>query len=411
MKEYSLTQSQQLPARKTLLVLGIIFVALNLRPAITSVGPLIGWIREDLGISNGMAGFITTLPLIAFALLSLLAPRFSRWWGNELSVFFGLLILTGGIVIRSTGTVFAVFLGTALVGIGVAIANVLLPGIVKQRFPGQVGLMTSVYSTSMCAFAALASGVSIPLAKGFHLGWKYSLMFWAVLSVPAVLIWIPQLRGHGKPAATLQPGIPERSAGSLWRSPLAWKVTFFMGLQSFLFYCTVAWLPEILQSHGMSEEMAGWMLSVLQFVSLPATFLTPVLADRMPQQKGIAVLIGLIQLGGIAGLFADGTAALISSIVLTGIAQGASISLALSLLGLRTTDAVQAAKLSGMAQSVGYSLAAVGPTLLGFWYDLTHSWEPSLILLALATILMILAGIGAGRNEYVLSEKNGPIAE
>jgi MFS transporter, CP family, cyanate transporter len=404
MKNHSLTKPQHLTARKVLLVLGIIFVAFNLRPAITSVGPLIGWIRADLGLSNGVAGFITTLPLVAFAFLSLLAPRFAHRWGNELTVFFGLIVLIVGIVIRSTGTIIGLFLGTALVGIGIAISNVLLPGIVKQKFPEKVGLMTSVYSTSMGTFAALASGVSIPLAQGLNLGWKNSLAFWAVFAVLAVLIWIPQLRGHDKPASN-QSAQLATSNDSLWRSPLAWQVTFFMGLQSFLFYCTVAWLPAILQSRGMSEEMAGWMLSIMQFISLPATFITPVLADRQQNQKGIAFIIGVIQFVGTLGLFAHRTAILITSIVLIGIALGASISLALSLLGLRTANASQAARLSGMAQSIGYFLAAIGPILIGFLFDQTHSWVLSLFLLLLATIFMIFTGIGAGRSEYVLPSK------
>lgn len=390
--------------RKILLVLGIIFVAFNLRPSITSVGPLIGWIRADLDISNGTAGFLTTLPLIAFALLSLAAPQLSRKWGNELIIFAGLIILTSGILIRSTGTILGAFFGTSLVGIGIAIGNVLLPVIVKEKFPERVGLMTGVYTTSMATFAAVGSGVSIPLAEKLHLGWQSSLAFWAVFAISAIFIWLPQLKRYNK-RPSVQPVSIATGQGSLWRSPLAWQVTFFMGLQSFLFYCTVAWLPAILQSHEINEGAAGWLVSVMQFISLPTTFITPVIANRLPHQKGIAIVIGIIQLAGILGLFASETSLLIISIVLNGIAQGASISLALSLLGMRTTNAGEAARLSGMSQSIGYVLAAIGPILLGFLFDWTHSWSSSLVLLSLATIFMTFAGIGAGRRGYVLSSK------
>ncbi len=389
--------------RKLLLVLGIVFVAFNLRPAITSVGPLIGWIRADLDISNGTAGFLTTLPLIAFALLSLAAPQLSRKWGNELTVFAGLIILACGILIRSTGTVPGAFLGTSLIGIGVAIGNVLLPGIVKEKFPDKVGLMTSVYTTSMATFAAVGSGLSIPLAEGMHLGWKSSLAFWIVFAISAILIWFPQLGSHDK-SSSVQPVTIATGQCSMWRSPLAWQVTFFMGLQSFLFYCTVAWLPAILQSHGINEALAGWLVSIMQFIGLPATFITPVLANRLPHQKGIAMIIGTIQLAGILGLFASNMFILIISIVLNGIAQGASISLALAFLGMRTVNAGEAARLSGMSQSVGYVLAAIGPILLGFLFDWTQSWDSSLVVLSLATILMTFAGMGAGRRGYVFSK-------
>ncbi|MFC4545850.1 CynX/NimT family MFS transporter [Paenactinomyces guangxiensis] len=399
-----MTTPQTITGKKVLLVLGIIFVAFNLRPAITSVGPLIGLIREDLGISNGVAGFITTLPLIAFALLSLLAPGFARRWGSERAVFLGLLILIIGITARSTGAITGVFLGTALAGIGIAVGNVLLPGIVKQKFPGKVGLMTSVYTTSMSIFAALASGLSIPLAQRLHWGWKNSLAFWAFFTVLAILIWIPQLRNQNKPAS-IQASQPEADTGALWRSPLAWQVTLFMGLQSFLFYCTVAWLPEILQNRGMNEGEAGWMLSIMQLIGLPVTFLTPVLADRLANQKGIAVLIGVIQFLGTLGLFFHSFAILVASVVMIGISLGGYISLALSLLGLRTRNAIQAARLSGMAQSVGYAFAAVGPSLMGFLFDHLHTWIPSLVIWLIITICLIFIGIGAGRDEYVSFEK------
>jgi MFS transporter, CP family, cyanate transporter len=386
--------------QKATLIAGIVFVAFNLRPSITSVGPVIHSIRADLNISNGTAGFLTTLPLIAFALLSLVAPLLSRKWGNERTIFVGLFTLVCGILIRSAGTVFTVFFGTVWIGVGIAIGNVLLPGIVKEKFPEQAGLMTSIYTTSMNTFAAIGSAVSIPLADALNGGWKSSLSFWAWMSLAALCIWIPQVRSRNqnRPAKA----VSIRTSGTLmWRSPLAWYVTFFMGLQSFLFYCTITWLPAILQSRGFSEETAGWMVSVMQLISLPATFATPVLANRLSQQKGIAFAIGLIHLAGIIGLFTSEPVLLYISIALIGIAQGASVSLALTLITLRTADAKEAAKLSGMSQSVGYLLAAFGPILLGYLFDATRSWVLSLVLLLAATVCLILSGLGAGRRGHV----------
>lgn len=392
--------NNQSSMKRIILILGIIFVAFNLRPSITSVGPLIQWIRTDLDISNGAAGFLTTLPLIAFALLSLVAPQLSRRWGNELAIFMGLIVLTCGIFIRSTGTVFSVFFGTVWIGVGIAIGNVLLPGIVKEKFPEKAGIMTSIYTTSMNTFAALGSALSIPLADGLKLGWKISLSFWILPAVTALCIWIPSILNGNKNQANTA-STRAKSGVFMWRSPLAWYVTLFMGLQSFIFYCTITWLPAILQSRGFSEETAGWMVSIMQLISLPTTFITPVLANRLSNQQGIALTIGLIQLAGISGLFASSTIPLLISIAFNGIAQGASVSLALTLITLRTTNARQAASLSGMSQSVGYLLAAFGPILLGFFFDATGSWTLSLILLLFSTICLMISGIGAGRRGSV----------
>lgn len=391
--------SSKRSTKNILLVLGIIFVSFNLRPAITSVGPLIDAIRTDLGISNGVAGLITTLPLISFAILSPLASRIGRAWGNEVAIFIGMIVLLLGILIRSAGVIVTLFIGTALAGVGIAILNVLIPGIVKQKFPEKIGLLTSLYSTAMCIFAALASGVSIPLAQGLHLGWQKGLLFWAGLVILAAIIWLPQITRHARP--THSPGM-KHSEKQVWRSPVAWQVTFFMGLQSFIFYCTVAWLPEILRSHGLSVATAGWMLSIMQFAGLPGNFITPVIADRFRDQRGIVAVISLLYLVGIVGLLAGGNILLLTIwIILLGLGQGASISLALALLGLRAANAQQASELSGMAQSVGYLLAAAGPFLLGLLYDQTHSWNIPLIVLLIALAAMVMAGLGAGRNRYV----------
>ncbi len=385
-----------------ILILGIIFVAFNLRPAITSVGPIIDLIRSDLGISNGIAGFITTLPLISFAILSILAPKIGHLVGNERTIFLGLLVLCIGIITRSLGNTSMLFFGTILVGVGVAIGNVLIPSIVKLHFPLKVGIITSIYTTSMNTFAAIGSGFSIPLAKGLSLGWRWALASWALVAVIAMIMWLPQLRNINKATDSYS---NQSSNRSMWRSPIAWQVTLFMGLQSFLFYCTVAWLPEILESKGMQLSMAGWMVSLMQLVGLPTTFLAPVIANRFKSQKLIVFIIGLVYFAGVMGLlFVQTNGLLIFSIICIGSAQGASISLVLTMIGLRTKNPRQAANLSGMAQSVGYLLAAIGPALVGFLFDYTHSWLTPLIIFSIITILMIIAGVGAGRNRYVADE-------
>ncbi|MBW8350357.1 MFS transporter [Bacillus sp. IITD106] len=391
--------SRESSFQSLLLILGIIFIAFNLRPALTSVGPLIGTIRADFGISNGVAGMITTLPLLAFAAFSIIAPIIGKKWGNEATLFISLLVLLAGILVRSSGHLGLLFVGTALIGIGIAICNVLLPAIVKQRYPYKVGIMTSIYSTSMGLCAATASGLSIPLAKGVGLGWHLTLLLWGIVALLGAVIWFPQVLKTGKNPILQPAGL---SIKSMFRSPIAWQVTLFLGLQSMLFYGPITWLPEILINKGFSISGSGWMLSFMQFCSLPANFLTPVLAGKMKNQRPIVIVVGILYLVSLIGLIIGGNTFFLSLCVLfLGVAQGACISLALTLFSLRSADSTQAAQLSGMAQSVGYLVAAISPIFIGMLFDLTKSWTLPLLFLLLVAVGTILSGLGAGRDVYV----------
>jgi CP family cyanate transporter-like MFS transporter len=397
--------------KNTLLIIGIIFVAFNLRPAITSVGPLVSFIRSDLEISNGMAGLLTTLPLLAFAFISPFAPNIARKFGYELSVLIGLSILGAGIVIRSTGSLMLLFSGTILIGLGVALCNVLLPGIVKRNFPGKLGFMTGIYTLSMAVWAGLAPGLSVPLAQSLHLGWKLSLGIWLVLILLAIFFWSPQVKGKTRPSNQYK---AKSATSPIWFSPIAWQVTIFMGMQSMVYFSMTAWLPEILHSKGLNIVMSGWLVTLMQFSGLPANFYIPVLADRMENQKGIALGIGLFSLAGLTGLlFGKNVPILVLSIIFIGIALGAAISHALTLIGLRAANADQASSLSGMAQSIGYLVAAIGPILIGILFDILHTWTIPLVMLIVVTILFTLAGFAAGRNQYVFaqvkSQKQAPL--
>lgn len=313
-------------------------------------------------------------------------------------------------------------------GIGVALCNVLLPSLVKASFPTQVGLMTSVYTTAMCVFAALGSGLSYPFDRGLHLGWNRALLIWVILTVLTIGLWIPFLFKQHQPSASTTGNADVVGAHSssveanrspigsksttkkkrtVWTSPLAWQVTCFMGFQSFLFYASIAWLPAILETHHMSTNTAGWMLSVMQFVGLPAAFATPLLAAKMKNQIGLVIIACVFYLISTLGfLWGNQSWQILLSIVLVGLGQGMSISVALAFLGLRTANAHEAAQLSGMSQSVGYLLAAVGPVLIGYQFDWTHSWQPSLWTMFVVGLMMLVAGMGAGRSVLIHSHEN-----
>lgn len=398
------------PLRTGLLVTGIVIAAANLRAALTSVGPLIGEIRADTGISGGAAGLLTTLPLICFAALSLLAPALARRFGTRRVLTSSLLLLAAGIALRSVPPVAALFAGTVVLGLAIAVGNVLLPSLVKRDFPAHTGLLTGVYITVMNTGAALGAGVSVPLARQGDFGWRGALGVWALLALLAAVVWLFLLRGGrpmGSPEATPTPH-GERRYGGLWKSQLAWQVTLFMGLQSVVFYASIAWLPEVLQSDGLSAAQAGWMVSLMQFVGIPTALFAPILAGRCSSQRGFLAAAALLSGAGILGLLLSGGSGVTVTalwVSLLGLGQGASISLALILFVLRTTDAGGAAALSGMAQSVGYLLAATGPFLVGVLHDLTHSWSLPLALLFAVAMGLLFAGLGAGRDAHVTPER------
>ena len=392
-------QRRRLRGRGVLLVVGIVLLAVNLRPALTGLTPLIGQIRADTGISYGVAGLLTALPLLAMGLLSPIASLLAHRFGMERLLLASMLVLAAGILLRSAGAVTALFLGTAVLGAAIAIGNVLLPGLVKREFPERVGLMTSTYSTALAVSAAIAAGASFPLADQVGIGWRASLGSWALLALVAAVAWLPQMRSARPTNAS-----PADSQGvnGPWRSALAWQVTLFMGLQSLGYYVVLTWLPEILQEEaGISASLAGWMLALAQAVGIASIFLAPVLAGMRPSQHGVVVVAVALTGAGALGLLIAAETATALWVVLLGLGQGACFSLALTFFALRAPDSEHAAALSGMAQSVGYLLAAVGPFLFGLLRDTTHAWTVPLALLFAVAVCLLLTGLGAARDAHV----------
>lgn len=393
------------PSSIGLIILGIIVIAANLRAPLTSVGPLVSFIRDDVLISNTLAGLITTVPLLAFALLSPLVPKLGRRYGVERIILIALIFLTVGIVIRSLSGIANLYIGTAILGFAIAICNVLLPSLIKRDFPNKIGSMTGIYSISMSLFGAIASGISVPLAVNAGLKWQGALGIWGILSFVSILCWLPQIRNQTKQTTTMSQQIAINDV-NVWKSPLAWQVTLFMGIQSMVFYVLIAWLPEILKQQGIDSNQSGWYLSIMQLALLPFTFIVPVIAGRMSSQRLLVVIITILLLTGTLGLLYGSSNIILLWIIILGIGGGCAFSLSMMFFGLRTENAHQAAELSGMAQSIGYLLAAIGPALIGFLHDLTNSWNLPLFILLGASVLLFLVGIGAGRNRFVGSRNS-----
>ncbi len=382
-----------------LLIIGVILVGANLRVPLTSAGALVSFIRDDFGISNALAGAITTLPLIAFALLSPFAPKIANKIGMERTIAISLALLIIGILIRSASAIELLFTGTLLVGLGIAVGNVLIPGIIKMNFPFKIGLMTGLYAIVMNVFGALGSGLSIPIATSGSFGWRGSLVIWSGLALITLLIWLPQLmKKHDA-----KKKINNQKIGGMLRSPLAWKITVFMGAQSLIFYTLITWLPTILTANGYDIHLAGWGVFIFQFASIPFTFIIPVIADRMKNQVMLAFVSSGLILAGIIGLLAGLSELSILWVVFLGIGNGSAFSLSMMFFTLRTKDGYEAAELSGMAQSLGYLLAAVGPVLVGGLQDITGSWTLPLSMMALFAIVMLIMGVASGKNKQVSS--------
>lgn len=383
-------------APQVLLVVGIIFVAINLRPALAGVGPLVGLIRESTGLSNSMLGLLTSLPLIAFGVVSNFTSLFTKRFGISGTLAGALILLAIGIIIRSLPSIAALYAGTAILGVAIALGNVLIPGLVKRNFPHKSGKITSLYSSVLGIGAALAAGISLPLAVDLNLGWRGSLGVWAVLAIISFFVWLPQLWRIKKVNNNRSFRVAMKNLGS---SKLAWKVALFMGLQSFAFYVILAWLPEIIQARGFDSVYGGWMLSLSQATGVLGSLLVPVLAGKRKDQRAVVLFLGIIETVSLIGLMLPQIGMTAVWVSLIGFALGGSFGLALLFIVLRTNDSDTATELSGMAQSIGYFIAAIGPVIFGSIFDFTGSWMYPLGLLFVVGFVKFYMGFGAAKDE------------
>jgi CP family cyanate transporter-like MFS transporter len=381
-----------------MMFVGMMLVALNLRPALTSVGPILKTLGESLSLSSIDQGVLTTLPVLLLGLAAPIAPRAARKLGMERAVLVALIILGLALVARPYLGVSGLFLGTAVAGGCIGVMSVLLPGIVKRDFPESASLMTGIYTAVLCTGAAVAAGATEPLRMAFGSTWQPALAIWAIPAVIAAAAWWLQLDGKQTPKA---PGAAKKS---LFKDGLAWQIAFYMGLQSSLAYTTFGWLPTILQDRGIDAVNAGLALSISILAQVPAAIAAPWIASHMRDQRAMVVVVMLAALIGLGGcIFAPIEGVWLWAVVL-GLGQGGAFSIALTLLAVRARDADTAARLSGMAQSVGYTMAALGPLFVGVLHERFDSWNVAGGFLGLIAIAAIVAGLGAGRRLYVLDQ-------
>ncbi|WP_369238703.1 CynX/NimT family MFS transporter [Streptomyces sp. R21] len=387
-----------------LVIAGIVLSALNLRPAITSLGALLEEVRDGLGMSGSVAGLLTSVPPFCFALFGVMAPRLARRFGPGAVVCAGMVAITAGLAIRPyVGSTAGFLAASALALMGIAVSNVLMPVIVKRWFPDRVGSMTGLYSMALALGTSAAAAVTVPMTGALGGSWQSGLAVWAGLAAVAVVPWIFLVRERGPAAAEGAPAREEPPALRITRSRTAWALAVFFGLQATAAYITMGWMAQIFRDAGVPASTAGLLLAVTMVMGVPLAFVIPRLAARLPHQGPIVVALGVSGLAGYAGLYLAPAGGAWAWAVLLGVAN-CSFPLALTMVGMRARSGAGVAQLSAFAQSTGYLISIPGPLLVGVLYQHSGGWGLPIALMAALMVPQIVVGVLAGRNRTVEDE-------
>ncbi|HUH87674.1 MAG TPA: CynX/NimT family MFS transporter [Pusillimonas sp.] len=377
------------------LIAALILVSINLRPMLTGLGPVLDSIRESLQLSGAAIGMLITLPVLCFGAFAPFVPRLLRFASPERLILWSLGVLVVGISVRSLFGTPGLFIGTLIGGASISVVMVLLPSIIKQRFPTQAGSMMGLYSTALCVGAAISAAAAVPLENLLG-GWRWSLAFWLVPVLAIVPIWMRHI--PRKQAATTYKRMP---LPKLRGNKLAWQITLMMGLQSAIAYCVFGWLPVILIDRGLPSLTAGFVLSVALAVQLISSPAAPWLSTRGKDQRLTLMSMLSLTFVGLSMIFYAPLSWVWVSSVVMGLGMGGTFSIALALLVLRAPNALVATALSGMAQGVGYTIAGIAPLLMGLLHELTGEWNAVAALFALLVFGSAYFGLQAGRARFI----------
>ena len=395
--------------RNWLLVLAIILFASTLRAPLTKVGPVIDEIKSSLHLNHKVAGMLTTIPLLMFAITSPLVSKLTARFTMSKTIFYAMITLMIGLCLRVVGGVELFLIGTLILGVAIAIGNVVLPSFVKWAFPLHIGIMTSLYSGTMNFTAGLGGGLSVPLASMSQLGYRLSLVFWVVFAVIAFVLWIFKLRENvnlEKLSSHEHKSKTNTATGSVKvvNSKVAWLLALMMGFQSMIFYSVVTWVPSILMSRGLSPSLSGYLLMMNQFAQVPMTIVFPIIASKIKDQRLMILIISALFIVGFSLFFTHSIVMLVLGMIISGLAMGAGFSLSMVFFSLRSRTHLGSIKLSGFGQSVGYLIAALGPFLIGYLYDVSGSWVTGICTLLLMAICFMIFGLGAAKDRVVEDE-------
>lgn len=380
----------------------IVLIAVNLRPAITGVGPLLTEIQDDFRLSGAAAGALTTLPLVFFGAYGLLAPFLPRAPRSETLLVAAMALLVAGILLRLLDAPIWLFAGSLVAGAAISVGNIAMPAIIKRDHPGSITTVTAVYTVAVTAGASVTSAVVVPVEDVTGSSWRLPLGLLAIPAAIAALFWLPRALHGGTPS----PG--RRVAGAVWRSGLAWHVTLFMGIQSMLAYVVFGWLPTLCQDRGMDDATSGYVLGVGALLQAVGALSVPALERRMRDQRPLVIASVVLTMVGFAGVTWAPLGSIWAWTVVLGFGQGLGFAVALSFIGLRAHDADVAAQLSGMSQGVGYVIAALGPLAVGALYDATSGWTVPTIAMLLVSAVLAIPGMSAGQNRTLTVPPAGP---
>lgn len=399
-----------------LVVVGLVLSALNLRPAITSLGALLEEVRHGLGMSGSVAGVLTSVPPLCFAVFGVMAPRLARRFGPAAVVCSGMVAIAAGLAVRPyVGSTAAFVAASALALMGIAVSNVLMPVIVKRWFPDRVGTMTGLYSMALALGTSAAAAVTVPLTGALGGNWRSGLSVWALLAAVAVLPWLPVVRDRSRSTAqapartgaasgeTARAREAQAPALRIARSRTAWALAVFFGLQATAAYITMGWMAQIFRDAGVPAGKAGLLLAVTMAMGVPLAFVIPRLATRLPHQGPIVLVLGVCGLVGYSGLYLAPATGSWAWALLLGIANCA-FPLALTMVGMRARTGPGVAQLSAFAQSTGYLISIPGPLLVGVLYQSSGGWGLPIALMAGLMVPQMVVGYVAGRDRTVEDE-------
>ncbi|MGR0221385.1 MFS transporter [Agromyces sp. ZXT2-6] len=397
---------------RLLLTVAVLLIAANLRASIAGVGPLLPQIADDLGTTEAALGLLASIPLIAFAVVSPLAHIVSTRLGMSQTVLWSLVALAIGTVWRSLpGSTVNLWLGTVLIGASLAIGNVLLPAVIKRDFSDRLAGMTSLFTAFLAGTGAVASGVVVPISHvvvdGSEIGWRWALVCSGSLVTIAIAAWGAHLltrrgaedRRRERAARAAGPAEPPARRAGMWGDAVAWLVLAYMGFQAMYFYMLVTWLAPLAVTLGRSEVVAGIDVMLLQLCSLVGTLAVPLLLRGRRLARWTPALIPVVAVAGVVGLITV-PSLFVGWVVVCGLASGASLSMAFNLFGLRARTPAAAGRLSGMAQSGGYAIAAAGPIAFGGLLTLTGGWLAPLLLVVLTLVAQLVVGVFVGRERF-----------
>ena len=382
-----------------LLVVALALTGFSMRTAVTSVGAVLDDLQDSLHASGGVAGVITTLPVICFAGVGALTPRLTRSFGGHHLLVVGLVASTLGLALRPLGSSSVWFIVASLVALsGGAVSNVLMPSLVKDHFPDRIGEMTALYTTALAVGTTAAAGLTVPIADATGGTWRTGIGSWAIFTAVAIVPWLPTLRRDRTTGDELNRTLP---MSRLLRSRTAWALTIFFAMQSMQAYSSFGWFARFLHDHGISSGTAGAMVAVLSAMGIPVSLVAPRVAPE--RLRMVVGFFGVCYLVAYVGLAVAPVGGAWVWMILVGLGSG-MFPVALTLIGLRSRGPATTAALSAFVQAIGYIVAGTGPLLFGVLFGATGSWTLPLTVLFVALAITLVAGWPSTADRYVDDE-------